>query len=100
RRANTGSRAAPVSWTSVSLASVGASISLRQAAMLQHRTDIRILAIKGAKHRSIVHGMALGQDQVAEALAVFAGHAAMALEPGRGIVGQHHRPLIGVIAGE
>src|SRR6202034_2521420 len=67
--------------------------------MLQHRSDVRILAIEGAEHRTVILALASGQDHVAEALAVGSGQAAMRGEPGKRVVIEHYRPLVGVVAG-
>ena len=67
--------------------------------MLQHRSDIRVLAVEPAKHDSVVFGMALGENQVAKALPVRAREPAILLEPSVRVVVQHDGPLIGVVAG-
>ena len=69
-----------------------------EAAIRQHRRDIGILAVKGAEHRAVIHGVAARQDHVAEALAVGPGQPAMFFKPVIGVIRQHHGPLIGVIA--
>src|SRR4051812_45471066 len=77
----------------------GSTVPLLVSALLQplrpeHRPDIRILAVEGPEHRPVVHRVAAREDEVAEALAVGAGHAAVRLEPGEGGVVEHLRPGI------
>ena len=66
--------------------------------MRQHRTDIGVLAVKSPEHGPVILRVPARQDRIAEALAIGAVQAAMGGEPGIGIIRQHHRPLVGVIA--
>src|SRR3954453_7664170 len=50
----------------------------------EHSPDVRSLAVEGAEHRPVIHRVAAREDEVAEALAVRPGHAAMRFEPGEG----------------
>src|SRR3954471_1616736 len=69
-----------------------------QAPMGQHRADIWVFAVKGPEHGPVVQSMAPRQDQVTETLAIGAREAPMGGESGIGVIGQHHGPLIGVVA--
>src|SRR5438270_3410604 len=70
----------------------------RQTVEAQHRRDVRVVAGEAAVHLAIVERVAARQDQVAEALAVGTGQAAMVLEPVESVLGEHPRPWIGIIA--
>src|ERR1700740_1117460 len=70
-----------------------------QAAALQQGTDFRVAAAEAAVHLHRIHGAALGQQHLAEVVAVLAQHAAVFLEPFDGVGVQLLRPQGAVVAG-
>src|SRR6185312_511562 len=70
----------------------------QQSPVLEHRPDLRVLAVERAEHLAIALGMPAREDQVAEALAVGAREASVLDEPVEGVVAQHLRPQIRVVA--
>src|SRR3982750_2804748 len=70
----------------------------RQAVESQIRIDGRVAAGKGAVHLGIIERVAARENHVAEALAIGARQAAIRLKPGKGVLSEHARPGIGIIA--
>src|SRR5260370_36133557 len=60
---------------------------------------LRLFADPVGEHLGEVFGVAAGEDHVAEAVAVFAGEAAVGFEPLDGLVLQGLGPLVGVVSG-
>ena len=76
----------------------GLTFLLPQSPVFQHRLDIRGMSPEILKHLIVIFGIAPRQDHVAEALAIFAVESTVFLEPGKGIIVQHFRPEVGVVA--
>src|SRR6266404_1024838 len=69
-----------------------------QASLFDQGLDFRVAAAEGAVERRGVLCSAPGQDHVAEAFSVGAGHAAVLAEPVVGVVVDHLAPEVGVVA--
>src|SRR5580698_9778046 len=75
------------------------SLWLDQAAVLQHRVDLGRATAPGGIQRREILGVPAGENHLPEAIAVRAREPAILIEPLEGIVGEHLRPKIGVVAG-